>query len=90
MKKIRTVLLVEDNPGDARLLREMSNEQGPADTQLTHVACMVDAEKYLAAQPVDIVLLHLGPPDARGLETVRWARTAAPHVSVTHSTFGSR
>jgi diguanylate cyclase (GGDEF)-like protein/PAS domain S-box-containing protein len=82
MKKIRTVLLVEDNPGDARLLREMSNEQGPADTQLTHVACMVDAEKYLAAQPVDIVLLDLGPPDARGLETVRWARTAAPHATL--------
>jgi diguanylate cyclase (GGDEF)-like protein/PAS domain S-box-containing protein len=82
MKKIRTVLLVEDNPGDARLLREMFNEQGPVDTQLTHVACMADAEKYLAAHPVDIVLLDLGLPDARGLETVRRARTAAPHVTL--------
>jgi diguanylate cyclase (GGDEF)-like protein/PAS domain S-box-containing protein len=82
MKKIRTVLLVEDNPGDARLLREMFNEQGPADTQLTHVASMAEAEQYLAAQPVDIVLLDLGLPDARGLETVRRARTAAPHVTL--------
>jgi diguanylate cyclase (GGDEF)-like protein/PAS domain S-box-containing protein len=82
MKKIRAVLLVEDNPGDARLLREMFNEQGPADTRLTHVSCMADAEKYLAAQPVDIVLLDLGLPDARGLETVRRARAAAPHVTL--------
>jgi len=33
---IRIVLLVEDNPGDARLLREMFNEQGSPDTELIH------------------------------------------------------
>jgi diguanylate cyclase (GGDEF)-like protein/PAS domain S-box-containing protein len=82
MKKIRSVLLVEDNPGDARLLREIFSEQGPDDAQLTHVLCMADAEKYLAAQPVDIVLLDLGLPDARGLETIRRARAAAPHVTL--------
>ena len=47
MKSIKTVLLVEDNPGDARLLREMFNEHDSHDSELTHVACMSDAEKYL-------------------------------------------
>jgi len=81
-KSIGTVLLVEDNPGDARLLREMFNEQGSADAQLTHVECMGDAETYLAEHPVDIVLLDLGLPDARGLETVRRARRGAPHAAL--------
>jgi diguanylate cyclase (GGDEF)-like protein/PAS domain S-box-containing protein len=81
-KSIKTVLLVEDNPGDARLLREMLVEQGPHDTELTHVVCMSDAEKHLVEHPVDIVLLDLGLPDARGLEAVRRARAAAPRSAL--------
>ena len=34
---IKTVLLIEDNAGDARLLREMFNEQTSQDTELVHV-----------------------------------------------------
>ncbi len=41
------LLLVEDNPGDARLLREMFNEQGSHRTEVTHVQSMAEAEKYL-------------------------------------------
>lgn len=82
MTMIKTVLLVEDNPGDARLLREMFVEQGPTDARLIHVERMSDAEKYLAEHPVDIVLLDLGLPDARGLEAVKRALAAAPHVAV--------
>ena len=37
-KPIKQVLLVEDNPGDARLLREMFDEQGSHGTELTHRA----------------------------------------------------
>jgi diguanylate cyclase (GGDEF)-like protein/PAS domain S-box-containing protein len=79
-KSIKVLLLVEDNHGDARLLREMFKEQGSHETELTHVACMGDAEQYLAASPVDIILLDLGLPDAQGLEAVRRARAAAPSI----------
>jgi diguanylate cyclase (GGDEF)-like protein/PAS domain S-box-containing protein len=79
-KSIRVVLLVEDNPGDARLLREIFNEQGPPGAELIHLASMSEAESYLVDHAVDIVLLDLGLSDARGLETVRRARIAAPHV----------
>ena len=79
-KSIKTVLLVEDNPGDARLLREMFNEQASHNTELTHVECMSEAEKHLAEHAVDIILLDLGLPDAQGLGAVRRAHAAAPRV----------
>src|SRR6202163_4136074 len=79
-KSIKVLLLVEDNHGDARLLREMFNEQDSHETELTHVECMGDAEQHLASSPVDIILLDLGLPDAQGLEAVRRARAAAPSI----------
>jgi diguanylate cyclase (GGDEF)-like protein/PAS domain S-box-containing protein len=80
MTLIRELLLVEDNPGDARLLREMLNRQVPRRIKVTHVECMVDAEKYLAEHGVDIVLLDLGLPDAQGLGAVRRIHAVAPRV----------
>jgi signal transduction histidine kinase len=81
-KPITTVLLVEDNPGDARLLREMLNDQGAHDANVMHVECMSDAEKHLAKHAVDIILLDPGLPDAQGLESVRRAHAAAPSVTL--------
>src|ERR1700704_3795455 len=77
---IKVVLLVEDNPGDARLLHEMFNEHGSHDIELTHVGSMGEAEKHLAERAVDIILLDLGLPDAQGLEAVRRAHVAVPRV----------
>jgi diguanylate cyclase (GGDEF)-like protein/PAS domain S-box-containing protein len=77
---ITKLLLVEDSPGDARLLREMLNEEDTLNTELTHVQYMSDAERHLARQTTDIILLDLGLPDAQGLEAVRRARAAAPRV----------
>ena len=74
------ILQVEDNSGDAHLLREMFKRQTSELVELTHVECMSDAEKHLAEQHFDIVLLDLGLPDAHGLGAVRRCRAAAPQV----------
>jgi len=79
-KSIKVLLLIEDNPGDARLLREMLGEQTSHQTELTHVERMGVAEKHLAEHAVDIILLDLGLPDAQGLGAVRRAHTLAPRV----------
>jgi diguanylate cyclase (GGDEF)-like protein/PAS domain S-box-containing protein len=79
-KLIKMLLVVEDNPGDARLIREMFDEQNSHNTQFTHVESMGDAEKHLADNRVDIILLDLGLPDVHGLEGVRRARKAAPRT----------
>ena len=77
---IKSLLLVEDNPGDARLIREMLNERGSHNTELTHVQCMSEAEKHLAEHPVNVILLDLDLPDAQGPEAIRRAQAAAPRV----------
>jgi diguanylate cyclase (GGDEF)-like protein/PAS domain S-box-containing protein len=77
---IRKFLLVEDNLGDARLLRLMFEDQVSNDVELDHVESMRDAVEYLAQRTVDIILLDLGLPDAQGLDAVRRAHAAAPRV----------
>jgi diguanylate cyclase (GGDEF)-like protein/PAS domain S-box-containing protein len=79
-KAIKQILLVEDNLGDARLLRAMVDGQGPHDTELTHVASMSEAERHLSQRAVDIILLDLMLPDGHGLGALRRARAAAPHI----------
>jgi signal transduction histidine kinase len=74
------VLLVEDNEGDARLLRQMFRKEKPGSFELTHLSRMTQALSHLAHGGVDIVLLDMGLPDGHGLDTVRRARTAAPGV----------
>jgi CheY-like chemotaxis protein len=72
------ILLVEDNLGDAGLLREVFKRQRSQVIGLTHVECMSDAEKQLAENEFDIILLDLGLPDAQGLGAVRRCGGAAP------------
>jgi signal transduction histidine kinase len=77
---VQSVLLIEDNLGDARLLAEMFKEQDAHQVELHHVTCMAEAETYLAQCAVDIILLDLGLPDTQGLEAVRRTRAAAPLI----------
>jgi diguanylate cyclase (GGDEF)-like protein/PAS domain S-box-containing protein len=79
-KVIKRLLLVEDNAGDARLIREMFNDQGAHDIELVRVASMSEAEEKLAERAFDMILLDLGLPDSQGLEVVRRAHAAAPRV----------
>ena len=72
------ILLVEDNSLDVRLLREMLNEQTLYKFALAEVGFMSEAERHLATNAVDVIVLDLGLPDAQGTEAVRRARAAAP------------
>ncbi|HUF47604.1 MAG TPA: diguanylate cyclase [Vicinamibacterales bacterium] len=66
------VLLIEDNPGDARLVREWLREAEPDEFPLTHVSTLGDGLAHLAGPAdVDLVLVDLSLPDESGLDTVR-------------------
>jgi len=75
------ILLIEDNPGDARLVQEVLKEAGGQFT--ISVAEKLGAGlTFLLSQEVDIVLLDLGLPDSRGLETLTKVRTHFPSLPV--------
>jgi two-component system, cell cycle sensor histidine kinase and response regulator CckA len=76
------VLLVEDNPGDARLLREVVREAEGAHIQLTHVETLGEALARLDADQFDVVMLDLSLPDADGLDTLVRAHAQAPGVPI--------
>ena len=76
------VLLVEDNAGDARLLREMFSKEKAGSFELTHLLRMSEAVGHLAKGGVDVILLDMGLPDGHGLDTVRRAHAVAPGVPV--------
>ena len=76
------VLLVEDNIGDARLLREALVDAGRGQFELTHVEQLSAALQRLDEERFDVVLLNLSLSDERGLETLKRAREQAPGVPV--------
>ncbi len=84
---VMPILLIEDNPGDARLVREMLAEanaaQASPDTfELKHVTHLAHAEALLAHTTFAAILLDLSLPDCAGLETLRQVCRAAPDMPV--------
>lgn len=76
------ILLVEDNPGDARLVREMLAEMNTERYETVPVGRLADALRYLTEQSFDAILLDLNLPDSYGLATLIKIRSVAPHVPV--------
>jgi diguanylate cyclase (GGDEF)-like protein/PAS domain S-box-containing protein len=76
------VLLVEDNPGDARLLCVMLEEAGAERFVINHAQTLAEGLALLRTQPADVMLLDLSLPDSHGIETLRKAAAGAPGVSI--------
>ncbi len=73
------VLLIEDNPGDARLIQELLRGNG---FRLTIVDSLKGGLHALRADPYDITLLDLSLPDSQGVETVKKVREQVPDVPI--------
>ena len=76
------VLLIEDNPGDARLLQEMLAEDPAAPFQLTCADRLSRAMEVLCSEKVELLLLDLSLPDSHGLETFTKIYAHSPKVPV--------
>jgi len=83
----KTVLLIENDTEQVRIIRAMFDDQGSHSFKLTHIECFKDAETYLSGHRVDIVVLDLSVLDLKStdpdaLHAVRRMRVTAPHVSI--------
>jgi sigma-B regulation protein RsbU (phosphoserine phosphatase) len=76
------VLLVEDNPGDARLLEEIVADAGGGDITIRHVPALGEALTLLDLELFDVALLDLSLPDAHGLEVLEQVHGRAPALPI--------
>ena len=66
-----TVLLIEDNPGDARLLMEMLKLSNDIQLKVDWVQSLKEGFEWLKNNNVDVVCSDLSLPDSYGLDTLR-------------------
>jgi len=75
------ILLIEDNPGDADLVR-LRLVESKSEVHVNCVPRLSDALACLDAETPSLVLLDLNLPDSHGAETFRRIMQKAPNVPV--------
>jgi len=76
------VLLVEDNPGDARLIQEFLSDTKMTSFQVEVVERLSDSLEALSGRRFDVVLLDLSLPDSSGLETLAKVLSSTQKVAI--------
>ncbi len=76
------VLLIEDNPGDARLVKEMLVDADASKFNLTHVGLLSQGLSLLRNESHHVILLDLSLPDGHGLDTISQVCAVAPDLPV--------
>ncbi len=76
------ILLIEDNPGDARLIREMLGEVRGTSFAVEVASELPTGLQRLSAGGADVVLLDLSMPGSGGLDTFTKAHAQAGHVPI--------
>lgn len=76
------VLLIEDSPGDARLIATLLADARALglDFTLRHADSLASGLEQLRSGTYDVILLDLGLPESAGLETVQRLFAHAPRV----------
>ena len=76
------VLLIEDSPGDARLIERMLTGDGTDEFQIGAVDRLEKGLAMLGDGNFDVVLCDLSLPDSHGLETFSRLHAQVPHVPI--------
>lgn len=82
MNKDITVLIIDDNPGDARLLQEMLSGEKLSSFKTITAARLTEGIEKVIKGGIDIVLLDLSLPDSNGLESFYGFHINLPNIPV--------
>jgi signal transduction histidine kinase len=82
MNNSTRVLLIEDNPGDARLIRELLAEAKGSSFSVEVANYLSTGIDRLVRAEADIVLLDLGLPDSQGFDTFIKVHNLVPQVPI--------
>ena len=74
--------LVEDNPGDARLIQKMLREPQAVPFRVDWLSRLDDTLDRVGREPFDVLLLDLGLPDSQGLATFDRVIQRAPMMPI--------
>ena len=76
------VLLIEDNEGDADLVREGLDGESSVHFHVDWATTLEAGRERLAQEKADLVLLDLSLPDSQGMDTFRTIRSLVPQLPV--------
>ncbi len=76
------ILLIEDNPGDAKLVEIYLKSVNDIEFEIEHKVRLAEGIAYITENTVDVVLLDLSLPDSSGLDSLDNLLKAAPDASV--------
>lgn len=82
MEKFIHVLLIEDNSGDALLIRKMLKEVEGTLFKVVHVNRLKQGLNQLSNEDFDVILLDLGLPDSQGIETFNKIKECASTLPI--------
>ncbi|AKG52761.1 sensory box sensor histidine kinase-response regulator [Dehalogenimonas sp. WBC-2] len=81
-KNSLAVLLIEDNPGDVRLMRTILTGSGGREFNIQSFSRLDEGLSYICDNWIDVAILDLNLPDSSGVETLRRLHHAYPELPI--------
>jgi PAS domain S-box-containing protein len=82
MRESLNILLIEDNPGDARLIEILLSESQNYDFVIENANSLATGIRQLEKSAYAAVILDLGLPDSQGLDTFRRVQAGVSEVPI--------
>ncbi|MEW6586494.1 MAG: histidine kinase dimerization/phosphoacceptor domain -containing protein [Nitrospirota bacterium] len=76
------ILLIEDNLGDARLIRDMLEDAQYQSFSLYHAETLSEGSHMLSDGQFNVVLLDIGLPDSMGIDSIKAIKDCSPEVPI--------